>query len=120
MAADLEDRSRLAANTQFIARVTGAILVTANTVGAEATGTNTQRADKRTRLIHSILLDPTTVGTQFARAAAGNTGIANSFADAAGADDNVKQLAVTDAAIQSFVASAWDVIAGVQPWERGV
>lgn len=118
MPADLEDRFRLAENVLFVQRVTGAVLVTANTIGAEATGTNVQRAQRRTVLIVATLERPAEVGAWFARAAAGNTGIANTFADTAGVDD-VKVAAITDSAIQTFVAAAWDIIAGVQPWERG-
>jgi len=117
MAATHADRSALAANTTFVDRVTGAVLVQANTVGAENTGSNVQKAEKRTRLIRQVLTDPAATGTQFARAAAGST-LANTYADTVGTVD-AKVAAITDAAITAYVASAWDVIAGVQPWERG-
>jgi hypothetical protein len=117
MAATHADRKALAENTLFADRVTGAVLVYANTVGGEVTGSNVQKAEKRARLIAQTLSNPTTVGTQFARAAAGGT-MANTYADTAGAPD-VKLAAITDAAISTYVAAAWDIIAGVQPWERG-
>lgn len=127
MAADLEDRSRLAANADFLARVTGAVLVYANTVGGEAipAGQNAKKYERRTDLIHSVLTDLGGVAARFARAAAGSTAIANAFADAATAapgtpaeKDVAGVNAVLDAAISTYVAAAWDVIAGVQPTER--
>lgn len=118
MAADLEDRSRLALNQSFIDRVTGAVLVQANTVGMEASGNNKERAEKRTMLIALVLANPEFLGLQFARAAAGST-LANTFADTVGANDDIKVVGITDAGITTYVAAAWDVIAGVQPWERG-
>lgn len=117
MAATLSDRALLAENEAFTARVTGAVLVHANTVGAEATGSNVQKAEKRTRLIQQVLADPERVGAQFARAAAGSP-LANTYADTQGTVD-AKVAAITDTAINTYVSAAWDVIAGVQPWERG-
>ncbi len=115
MAATNADRAALAENPAFVDRVTGAVLVYANTVGAETTGTDVQRAEKRTALIGRALTSPDMVGAQFARAAAGS-----GLADTAYATPGTVNLtAVTDAALGSYVAAAWDVIAGVQPWERG-
>lgn len=119
MAADLEDRARLASNTDFITRVTGAVLVQANTVGGEVipAGQNARKYERRTNLIRSVLVDLDGVCAQFARAAAGSTTIADAFANAAG-DDTAKVAAISDSAINTYVAAAWDVIAGVQPTER--
>lgn len=115
MAATHADRTALAANQQFIDRVTAAVLKYANTVGGESTGSNVPRAERRTRLIGRSIAANSTVGAEFARAAAGSN-----LADAAYPTAGTLNLAaVTDAAIDSYVAAAWDVIAGVQPYERG-
>ena len=118
--ADLEDRSRLATNQLFIGRVTAAVWVTANAVGVEATTASQQpRHVKRVELARQALQRPEEVGAWFARAAAGNTGIGNTFGDHAGPTDDDRVAAVLDATIQTYVAAAWDTVAGVWPWERG-
>lgn len=118
MAATHADREALARNPGFDIRVTGAVLVFANTVGAEAipNGQNAMKYQRRTALIAQVLADPDRIGAQFTRAAAGST-LANTYADTAG-DDATKLAAISDAAISAYVAAAWDVIAGVQPTER--
>ena len=123
MSADLEDRTRLAENVLFQERVRGAMFVVANQVGDEDTTQQSDRADRRVDLAYNVLTDPAGYAARFARAAAGwnpttpTTDIADTFADATGTDD-VKQAAVNDNTIVAYVTGAWDVLAGVRPWER--
>jgi hypothetical protein len=122
MAATLADRYRLAANALFIQRVSGAVLLTANTVGQEVVPFESVRIERRVNLAQEALANLADYGARFARAAAGwnptapPTDMADTFADTAGADD-VKQAAISDNIIVAYVAGAWDVLAGVRPWE---
>lgn len=116
MAANHAQRASLGELVTLTPRVHGALLVYCNTVGAEATGTNVQKAEKRTRLIARVLQDPAGMAAIFARALAGSA-LANDHADTGGTDQQ-KLDAISDAEISAYVAAAWDIIAGVQPWER--
>lgn len=123
MPATLHDRQRLAQITLFRERIKGACLKVANDVGLETAAEPSDRARRRIDLVNELLQQPDTIATRFAHAAAGwnptspATDIADTFAEATGTDDQ-KVAAITDATLQSYVAGAWNVVAGVMPWER--
>jgi hypothetical protein len=124
MAATLADRTRLGELVSFQARVQGAMQQVANTVGAETGAAASDRANRRLELVREVLARPEFLSQQFARAAAGwnptspANDIADTFADAVGATDDIKQAAISDATIVAYVTGAWDTLAGVRPWER--
>lgn len=114
MAATHADRAALGENPTFVARVQGALEVVANAVGLEALGNNVPRSVKRTQLIDRVLTDPTGQAARFARAAAGSNVADTAYATAG----TVNLAAVTDTQITNFVTIAWDILAGVVPYER--
>jgi hypothetical protein len=124
MAATLADRTRLGELVSFQQRVLGALLSVANTVGAETAASPSDKADRRLGLVRDVLARPEFLCQQFARAAAGwnpgspATDMADTFADAAGATDDIKQAAISDATILAYSTGAFDILAGVRPWER--
>lgn len=109
----------LANSAVFQQRVYGALLVYANTVGAEAAKPLTQWTEKRYLLLRQVLVQPDEYADRFARAAAGNAAIVAAYVADAGATPDAKQAAVTDNVIDTFVAAAWDVVAGVMPVDKG-
>lgn len=122
MAANLQEAYDLSNSPIFNQRVEGAVLAACNTVGAEASkpaGTPASWTEKRFALVRQALARPTDVAGLFANAAAGSTSIANAYSAQAGTTPDQKQVGVTDAAISSFIAGAWDVIAGVMPTDKG-
>jgi hypothetical protein len=122
--ATLADRHRLAELTTFRNRVAAACYKVANDIGQETAQEPSDRADKRIQLLTDLFRGPDTVAGWFARAAAGWNptspvgDIGDTFADSAGGTDDLKQAAITDATIIAYVAGAWNVLAGVRPWER--
>lgn len=118
MAATLQDSYDLSNNAVFNQRVEGALMVTCNTVGSEAAKNMTQWTEKRYALVRQALARPTEVAALFVAAAAGNSGMANTYNATSGTSDQ-KQAAITDSTIATFIAAAWDVIAGVMPSDKG-
>lgn len=123
MAATLVDRYALANNVTFQQRCTAGVFVAANVIGIETSPEPSDRASRRVELLIRALTAPEAVGVWFARAASGwnpvspVTDLADIYADTVGTADQ-KVAAITDTQIVNYIAGAWNVLAGVQPWER--
>lgn len=131
MAATLLDRYALMNNVTFQQRCAAGMVVAANTVGVEVVAEPSDRATKRTLLLTRSIGNPDEVGKWFARAASGwnpatpATDIGDTYADAANATTGTADVkaaagvnAITDTQIVNYIAGAWNVLAGVLPWER--
>lgn len=131
MAATLLDRYALAENITFQQRCAAGAFQAANVVGLETSAEPSDKAAKRVDLLLTAIHDPDAIGRWVARAASGwnpvspATDIGDTYADAYAAASGTPAekaaagvAAITDTQIINYIAGAWNVLAGVRPWER--